>query len=387
MWTYRRLSRTLLSFFLAWLVALTAILKLPEAALSFVGVKVSETRRQTQAELVAVNSYQEIADVYKRHFVCVQLSGLYRFSQGELAQEIKKLAEQLRPCVQQNRLQDVDVSKLIGVIVTTASVNNASVIVVGAGLRPGNFPVLPVDSDRDGLNDDEEKRIGTDPQNPDTDGDGLRDGDEILLGTNPLKADTDGGGVKDGQEVAGGTDPKNPNDDRTLLEGKDCSANPTKNPDKLFDLGIVNLNVLEDYRCAMDSFQNALTLYSQEGNKAGIALTRNNIGTVDMLQKTPQLEQARANFQQALDIYREIGDKAGISLALFNLGAIHEYQDNISKARVFYTEAIAAGSKERVANYCRNKIASEIIKITLPEITCEGPLRPKGRATTIASGR
>jgi hypothetical protein len=43
-----------------------------------------------------------------------------------------------------------------------------------------------LDSDGDGLSDDEERRIGTAPFNPDTDGDGYPDGLEVALGSNPL---------------------------------------------------------------------------------------------------------------------------------------------------------------------------------------------------------
>jgi hypothetical protein len=43
------------------------------------------------------------------------------------------------------------------------------------------------DMDGDDLRDRLEKRIGTDPLNPDTDGDGFEDGQEVLLmGTDPL---------------------------------------------------------------------------------------------------------------------------------------------------------------------------------------------------------
>lgn len=42
------------------------------------------------------------------------------------------------------------------------------------------------DLDRDGLSDDEEENLGTDPDNPDTDGDGWLDGEEYLWGTSPL---------------------------------------------------------------------------------------------------------------------------------------------------------------------------------------------------------
>ena len=41
----------------------------------------------------------------------------------------------------------------------------------------------------------------------DSDGDGLLDDEERSLGTNPLSADTDGDGVRDGQEVTDGSDP------------------------------------------------------------------------------------------------------------------------------------------------------------------------------------
>ena len=58
------------------------------------------------------------------------------------------------------------------------------------------------DNDKDGLTLDEERQIGTDPDNPDSDGDGLKDGDEVKKYiTNPLKPDTDGDGIDDGDEV------------------------------------------------------------------------------------------------------------------------------------------------------------------------------------------
>lgn len=44
-----------------------------------------------------------------------------------------------------------------------------------------------LDSDQDGLSDEEEKNYGTDPNNVDTDGDGYSDGAEIKSGYDPLK--------------------------------------------------------------------------------------------------------------------------------------------------------------------------------------------------------
>jgi hypothetical protein len=46
---------------------------------------------------------------------------------------------------------------------------------------------IMLDSDQDGLTDQEEKLYGTDPHNPDTDGDGYMDGAEVKAGYNPLK--------------------------------------------------------------------------------------------------------------------------------------------------------------------------------------------------------
>ncbi|MBU2028673.1 thrombospondin type 3 repeat-containing protein [Patescibacteria group bacterium] len=44
-----------------------------------------------------------------------------------------------------------------------------------------------LDSDQDGLSDEEEKSLGTDPKNKDTDGDGYSDGVEVKSGYDPLK--------------------------------------------------------------------------------------------------------------------------------------------------------------------------------------------------------
>jgi outer membrane protein OmpA-like peptidoglycan-associated protein/opacity protein-like surface antigen len=61
---------------------------------------------------------------------------------------------------------------------------------------------LPKDSDGDGLTDDEEAKLGTDPFNKDTDSDGLTDYEEVKTYlTNPLNPDTDFDGLKDGEEV------------------------------------------------------------------------------------------------------------------------------------------------------------------------------------------
>ena len=82
-----------------------------------------------------------------------------------------------------------------------------------AGATSAPEAVLPaaVDSDNDGLTDEEEIQLGIDPRNPDTDGDGLFDGEEInVYKTNPLDRDTDKDSYLDGEEVQKGYNPLGP---------------------------------------------------------------------------------------------------------------------------------------------------------------------------------
>lgn len=77
---------------------------------------------------------------------------------------------------------------------------------------------LAGDSDQDGLTDEQEALLGTDPNNPDTDGDGLGDGEEILIhGTNPAAVDSDSDGAPDGAEVIEGTLPIDPGSVGTVV--------------------------------------------------------------------------------------------------------------------------------------------------------------------------
>ena len=69
--------------------------------------------------------------------------------------------------------------------------------------------VEALDTDKDGLSDEEEKSLGTDINNVDSDNDGLFDLEEVkVYKTNPLNADTDGDGFLDGAEVKDGYNPK-----------------------------------------------------------------------------------------------------------------------------------------------------------------------------------
>jgi YVTN family beta-propeller protein len=72
----------------------------------------------------------------------------------------------------------------------------------------GEGNVCDIDDDNDGLTDNNENAMGTDPLLTDTDGDGLSDGSEVNShGTDPLLTDTDADGLSDDEEISLGTNP------------------------------------------------------------------------------------------------------------------------------------------------------------------------------------
>lgn len=115
-------------------------------------------------------------------------------------------------------------------------------------------PTLNLDLDDDGLPNDIENKLGTDPKNPDSDSDGLSDSDEFekfnsdplvsdsdedglldgdevwVYGTDLLRADSDGDGLKDGEEVlVYGTAPTSSDTDGdSLQDGTEIFSTGTK---------------------------------------------------------------------------------------------------------------------------------------------------------------
>ena len=80
-----------------------------------------------------------------------------------------------------------------------------------------------VDTDNDGLTDEEEERLGSDPTNPDSDGDGIIDGADPDL---VEERDTDNDGLTDEEEERLGSDPTNPDSDGDgIIDGADPDLN------------------------------------------------------------------------------------------------------------------------------------------------------------------
>jgi Bacterial TSP3 repeat len=95
---------------------------------------------------------------------------------------------------------------------TRVYVRNRMAGATGPSTRANTRPTLVVlgnrsgsrgpDADRDGISDEAERAIGTDPAAFDTDGDGVPDAFELFgTGTNPRVADSDRDGMADGAEL------------------------------------------------------------------------------------------------------------------------------------------------------------------------------------------
>jgi len=93
------------------------------------------------------------------------------------------------------------------------SLESSSTAAVSASDNGSTTPInnSGIDSDGDGLTDDEEKNLNTNLNSSDSDSDGLFDYEEVKTYlTDPNKTDTDGDGFTDGQEVKGGYNPAGP---------------------------------------------------------------------------------------------------------------------------------------------------------------------------------
>ncbi len=121
-------------------------------------------------------------------------------------------------------------------------------------LEPGE------DYDKDGLSNEKEQSLSTNPYSVDTDNDMLTDGEEISNGTNPLNSDSDSDGLDDGIELIanlnplnavsdGVTDDKNRKFEHNITsQDKQCSLSASGNAqcysisiDKLNNTGMENV--------------------------------------------------------------------------------------------------------------------------------------------------
>ncbi len=123
-------------------------------------------------------------------------------------------------------------AKKEGTAVLTAKVNKTTVKVNVEVNAKAIDEVMSADSDGDGLTDEVEKSIGTDPLLKDTDEDGLSDYEEVnVTQTNPLLNDTDSDGIPDGEDDEDGDSLTN----RAEIDGKTNPLDTDSDHDGLDD--------------------------------------------------------------------------------------------------------------------------------------------------------
>jgi len=173
--------------------------------------------------------------------------------------------------------------------------------VFGANVPPA-FTVAggPKDSDADGLTDEEELRIGTDPFHPDTDKDGLGDFDEVRkYTTDPLNPDTDYDGLKDGAEVFHyTTDPKDRDtDDGGVADGHEVMEDATdpRAGHGADDLQLFELNIQFDYNQAVVKPE-----YFKDLDVIAKVLTRDPGATARIEGHADKLKDSKRDYNQAL---------------------------------------------------------------------------------------
>ena len=79
---------------------------------------------------------------------------------------------------------------------------------------------------------------------------------------------------------------------------------------------------LGDRQRALDYFEQALPILREVGDRAGEAVTLNNIGAV--YDGLGDRQRALEYYGQALPIMREVGDRAGEAATLNNIGAVYD---------------------------------------------------------------
>ncbi|NES22723.1 MAG: tetratricopeptide repeat protein, partial [Symploca sp. SIO3E6] len=108
--------------------------------------------------------------------------------------------------------------------------------------------------------------------------------------------------------------------------------------DRLFQEGVYRGDVRDNFARALRSFSEALLIYQEIGDKAGMGETLWRIGYI--YERTEEYEQALDYFQRALPIQREIGDDDGEQLTLKFIGEVYDTQGRQLAAQSQYREAI-----------------------------------------------
>jgi len=106
---------------------------------------------------------------------------------------------------------------------------------------------------------------------------------------------------------------------------------------------------------ALRLYLEALKMYEEAGDRAGLAATLNNIGLV--YDGTGQPAQALEYYRKALTIREEVGDRAGLATTLNNIGLVYNRTGQPAQALEYYHKALPIREEvgdrtgERVTRY------------------------------------
>jgi tetratricopeptide (TPR) repeat protein len=96
--------------------------------------------------------------------------------------------------------------------------------------------------------------------------------------------------------------------------------------------------VLGEVDEAMRLYRDALKIYEEVGDRAGLAVTLNNIGEV--YRNTGQPDQALEYYHQVLPISEEVGDRGGIAQTLNNIGGVYSNIGQPDQALEYFNQAL-----------------------------------------------
>jgi hypothetical protein len=100
---------------------------------------------------------------------------------------------------------------------------------------------------------------------------------------------------------------------------------------------------------ALEKFEQALPIMRVVGDRAGEAVTLNNMGSVYWAPE--QMEKALELHQQALPIMREVGDRAGEAVTCFNVAMIYRDLGEFQKAVEYLRAAVALEKQVKHPDY------------------------------------
>jgi hypothetical protein len=239
---------------------------------------------------------------------------------------------------------------------------------------------MPGDSDGDGLTDEEEGILGTDPDLPDTDSDGLNDGPEVdTYLTDPLESDTDGGGVSDGLEVSARTDPLDPTDDvygDSLQESFTVAANPSAGALGDWSYGYLSAGNLVLVPNPVTNTWSKLAYWEVSGGKPRFT---KNIGTADKISGG-----VRYPLADYIVIQSKVGTPATVRFTADSLGD-YTFDTTFRAARTVNsaTTTVSIQQNGSVVSGCSGSVTGLWTSASGNEVVCPGVMLTMSPGDTV----